>query len=98
MAGGVHVSATVNAGPTNGKAIASLVCGIAGLLVLPVVLSVVALVLGYGARREIKERPGQSGDGQATAGIVLGWIGVAWGLLIAFFVVIAVGTMSHMNP
>jgi predicted acyltransferase len=92
----VHVSATVNAGQTNGKAVASLVCGIAGLVFLPMVLSIAALVLGYQARRELRERPADGGSGLATAGVVLGWIGVVWGVLIIFFaVILALGTMSH---
>ena len=69
---------------TNGYAIASLVLGIVGLS-FPIA-SIVALVLGYRARREIAASPEtQSGDGLATAGIVLGWVGVA---ILATFVVI----------
>ncbi|MGY2083456.1 DUF4190 domain-containing protein [Blastococcus sp. SYSU DS0539] len=61
---------------TNGMAIASLVLGI---LWLYWVGSILALVFGYTAKRQIQER-GESGSGMATAGIVLGWIGV--GLLV----------------
>ena len=40
--------------------------------------SVLALVYGYRARREIKNsEPLQRGAGLATAGIVLGWVGMA---------------------
>ena len=40
--------------------------------------SVLALVYGYRARREIKNsEPHQRGAGLATAGIVLGWVGIA---------------------
>jgi hypothetical protein len=39
---------------------------------------VLALAFGYRARREIKSSvPRQGGAGLATAGIVLGWVGVA---------------------
>jgi len=41
--------------------------------------SVLALVFGYVARRQIRER-GDNGDGMAIAGIVLGWIWI--GLLV----------------
>jgi hypothetical protein len=61
---------------TSGRAIASLVLGIAGLVVLPV-FGLVGLVLGYGAREELRADPSLAGDGLATAGIVLGWIAVA---------------------
>jgi hypothetical protein len=57
---------------TNGLAVASMVLGIVWLYWLG---SVLALVFGYIARRQIRER-GDSGDGMAIAGIVLGWVGV----------------------
>ena len=98
VAAGVGMSASVSTGQTNGKAVASLACGIGGFVVLPLALSVVALVLGYQARRELAERPGEGGAGLATAGIILGWVGIALGALGLFFFVLALGTMSHMNP
>jgi hypothetical protein len=40
--------------------------------------AVLALVFGYRARRQIKDSTGsQTGSGLATAGIILGWIGIA---------------------
>jgi hypothetical protein len=74
--------------PTNGKATTSLVLGICGVLLCPLILSIPALVLGYQARREIDASQGASGGrGQAVAGIVLGWIGLVFGLLLlAFFI------------
>ena len=59
---------------TNGMAIASMVLGI---LWLYWVGSILALVFGYIAKNQIRER-GEAGDGMATAGIVLGWIGVGF--------------------
>jgi hypothetical protein len=67
--------------PTNGMAIASLVLGI---LWLYWVGSILALVFGYVARQQIAQR-GESGGGLATAGIVLGWIGVGFLALTFFF-------------
>jgi len=66
--------------PTNGMAIASLVLGVLWLYWLG---SILALVFGYVARKQIRER-GEAGGGMATAGIVLGWIGI--GLGVAFVV------------
>jgi hypothetical protein len=57
---------------TNGLAIASMVLGILWLYWIG---SILALVFGYIARNQIRER-GETGDGMAIAGIVLGWIGV----------------------
>jgi hypothetical protein len=56
-------------------AIASLVLGIVGLTVLPLVASIAAIIVGYSARGAIRRDPMLGGgDGYATAGIVLGWI------------------------
>ena len=67
---------------SNGKATAALVLGILGLVFCPFICSIAALVLGYQARGEIDSSGGrQGGRSNATAGIVLGWIGI--GLVLA---------------
>ena len=86
MSVGVHASA----GETSGKAIASLVLGIGGFVIFPVVLSILAIVFGRSAKREIAERPGLGGGGLATAGIVLGWVGVALTVVAVLFVLLVV--------
>jgi len=62
---------------TSGLAVAALACGIAGLVVFPVLASIAAIVLGIMARDELRRDPTLDGEGMATAGLVLGWIGVA---------------------
>jgi len=69
---------------TNGMAIASLVCGILGWTVLPVLASCAAscaaIVLGHVAKVQIRDSRGAvGGDGLATAGLVLGYssLGIA---------------------
>lgn len=65
---------------TSGMALASLVMGIAGWTLFPMLGSILAIVFGYAARREIRQRPGQlTGDGLAVAGLVLGWLMVGLG-------------------
>jgi len=67
--------------PSSTLAIVSLVSALLGFTFLPVVGSIVALVTGYMARNETRSIPPKaSGDGMATAGIILGW--VQMGLLI----------------
>ncbi len=73
---------------TNGMAIASMVLGI---LWLYWVGSVLALVFGYVAKKQIAERY-QGGGGMATAGIVLGWVGV--GTLLLFLVIGGLAAVS----
>lgn len=67
---------------TSGMAIASLVMGIAGWTLLPLLGSILAIVFGYAARNEIRQRPGElSGDGLALTGLVLGWLMVGISVL-----------------
>ena len=74
---------------TNSYAIASLVLGIVGMLVG----SILALVFGYRAMREIDESQGaQAGRGLAVAGVVLGWVGLVAGIL---WVILLVVFLSH---
>ncbi len=75
-------------GPTNGMAIASLVLGILWIYGLGAIL---ALVFGYTAKKQIRER-GESGSGLATAGIVLGLIGVVGIVLIIGLIIVAAGS------
>lgn len=82
-------------GETSGKALASLILGIAGLVMLPVVGPILAIIFGVSAKREIASRTGLGGESMATAGIVLGGIGIALAALAAFAVILALGTMSH---
>ena len=63
--------------PNSNNALISMISGILGLTLIPIIGSIVALVLGYMAKKEIQESGGAlGGDGMATTGIVLGWIGV----------------------
>lgn len=65
-----------------GKAVASLICGIFGLLCCQI-CSVVAIALGFLAKGEIKKANGRlEGDTMATVGIVLGFLGVLWAIIV----------------
>lgn len=64
----------------NDKAIASLIAGILGWTILPVVGGMLAVILGRAARDEIKRTSGATeGDTMAMIGILLGYtnLGVA---------------------
>lgn len=68
-------------------AILSLVLGIASYFVIPVIGSLAAIILGHIAKSEIRNSNGAlSGNGMATAGLVLGY--VQWALLILGIVVL----------
>ncbi len=75
--------------PTNGMAIASMVLGIVWIYWIG---SVLALVFGYIAKRQIAER-NEAGGGMATAGIVLGWVGI--GALVLVVVIAIIVNLSE---
>ena len=85
--------------PTNGLAIAALVCGIAafvtGITCIP------AIICGHMARRQIRQT-GEQGDGLAVAGLILGYISVALFIVavlaIGLFMTKAASTVSHGGP
>ena len=80
--------------PTSTLAIVSLVSAILGFTIVPVIGTIVALITGYMARGETRSVPPKaSGDGLATAGIIMGWVQVALLVIgicctIAYFVFI----------
>lgn len=72
---------------TSGFAIASLVLGILWMWTIG---SVLALVFGYKAKSDIRGSGGAlNGDGMATAGIALGWIGVIVTVCVGLLLVAA---------
>jgi hypothetical protein len=77
--------------PTNGLAIAAMVCSLAGLITL--ISFPVGAVLGHIALKQVRER-GEQGEGYAKTGIIVGWIGtglfvLCCGAYIAFFASLA---------
>ncbi|MGN9761847.1 DUF1707 and DUF4190 domain-containing protein [Streptomyces sp. SD31] len=73
---------------TNGKAVGSAVCGVLCLASFGLT-GVPAVVLGHAARAEIR-RTGESGDGLALTGLVLGWLSTGcWAVLLTLMVVAA---------
>jgi hypothetical protein len=70
-------------GRKSSKAKASMVMGIVGLLVFPIVFSVLAIIYAVSARGEIDKDPGIQNGSQATAGLWMGIVGLAfWALIL----------------
>ena len=82
---------------TNALAVVSLVSGIAAWCVFPFIGAIVAVVCGHLARSEIRRAPPGSmeGDGMAVAGLVLGYVQLAFSALLILvgigFVVLGFG-------
>jgi len=76
---------------TNGFAIASMVLGILWIYWIG---SILAIIFGFVAYGQIKQRR-QGGRGMATAGLILGFIGV--GTLVLVILVVALGSSSTVK-
>lgn len=79
----------------NGLAVASLVCG---LIPLPGIFAIIPIVLGVVAKQQIN-RTNESGNGMATAGIVLGvtWLVLSMVLLL-YLVFVLLPTQGTLVP
>jgi hypothetical protein len=76
----------------SGKATGSLIAGILSFVVCPLVLSIVAIILGTQAQSEIRMSGGRlTGEGMAQAGVILGWVSLAiTAVVIVVFVSVGV--------
>ncbi|WP_236610966.1 DUF4190 domain-containing protein [Microbacterium sp. UCD-TDU] len=76
--------------PTSGLAITSLICGIAGVVlvwaIIPVLASIAAVITGHMALGQTRRDPGIGGRGMAIAGLILGYAMIA----IAAFTLIGI--------
>ena len=81
--------------PNNSMAVVALVAGICGFTVVPFIGSIVAVITGHMARKQIRQT-GEGGDGMAVAGLVMGWIVIALTVLgtIAFFLILALAAST----
>jgi hypothetical protein len=80
---------------TNQKALWSMILGILGIVCCGIFAGIPALILGNSAKKEIAASGGaQTGDGMAKAGVILGWISIAFSILGIIFV-IATGALSN---
>ena len=85
--------------PASGMAIASMVMGIAGFVVFPLLGHILALVFGYLARNEIRNSGGRvGGSGFATAGIIMGYIGIGLTVLALVFVIVLISIVAANVP
>lgn len=84
---------------TSSAAVVSLVFGVLGWTVLPVIGAIVAIVCGHVARADIRRAPDGSldGDGLAIAGLVLGWLQVGIGVMVLLFLFGLVGLIAAFS-
>jgi hypothetical protein len=82
---------------TEGLAVASLVLGIAGFVVCPLICSVLAIVFGTQAKNKIRLDPSLQGEGMAQAGFILGIVGLAVGVVLLVIVIFAAANNSSSS-
>jgi hypothetical protein len=75
---------------TNTLAIVSLVMSILGFFILPLIGSVVGIITGHIAKKQI-DQTGEGGSGMAIAGLVVGYAGAA--IMVLVFVFVFVGPL-----
>ncbi|NDK37661.1 DUF4190 domain-containing protein [Pseudoxanthomonas gei] len=78
-------------------AIISLVTGILGWTLLPFLGSIVAIVTGHIARKEIRQDPTLGGDSLALVGLVLGWVAVAGAVLAILAFILFFGGLAWLG-
>ena len=76
-----------DAPPASRRATAALILGTAGLVTVPVVVSIIAIVTANRALAEIEENPGLGGAQRARTGRLLGYIELA---VVALTIVVGV--------
>jgi hypothetical protein len=77
---------------TNSLAVAALVCGI-GQILFGLLTGIPAIILGHMAKRRIAQT-GEQGSGMATAGLVLGYIGVGLSVIL---IIILIGVAASVH-
>ncbi len=82
---------------TSTMAIISLVCGVVSWTIVPFIGALIAVITGHMARGEIRRSAGRvGGGGLATAGLVLGYIQIVGGIVLAV-IIIAIVLASRGN-
>jgi Domain of unknown function (DUF4190) len=95
------VSQFLSAPPqTDDKAVISLVLGVLSLVSFSILAGIPAIILGKTSRENIRASSGRlTGEGMATAGIVMGWVSVGLAgvllLVVLLIVIFAVAAGTH---
>lgn len=84
---------------SSGAAVASLILGILSLTFLPLLASIPGIICGHTARGNIRQSNGAlTGDGMATAGLVMSYLGLAfWLAVLPILAGIAIPVFSEVK-
>ena len=82
---------------TNGLAIVSLVFGVLGWTLLPLIGMIVAIITGHIALGQVRRSDGaETGEGLAIAGLVLGYLALAVGFIALVMIVFGIGLLAFL--
>ncbi|MDF2991397.1 MAG: hypothetical protein K0S37_1911 [Microbacterium sp.] len=82
---------------TNVLAIVSLVASVSGFIILPFIGPLVGVITGHIGLGQIK-RSGEKGRGLALAGVIVGWVSLAFILLFVVLIVISIVAVGANAP
>ena len=86
---------SIGAPQSSGLAIASMVLGIVGILAVPIVCSIAAVICGHMARSQIRQGEGRvGGDGMAMTGLITGYLGLVIYLALIAIIIAMIVQMS----
>lgn len=86
---------SMGAPQSSGLAIASMVLGLVGLLFVPIVCSIAAVICGHMARSQIRQGEGRvGGDGMAMTGLITGYLGLVIYLALLVIIMVMIVQMS----
>ncbi len=90
----------MNDGPTKTSACAlvSLVLGLMSLLFFGLLAGVPAVVCGHMSLSNMKKDSLLTGRGMAIAGLITGYIGIAWSLVIIAIMIVMIVTAQSATP
>ncbi len=83
---------------TSAGAIASLVLGITGLLFFGLLAGIPAVVCGHVSLGNIRKDSLLSGRSMAIAGLITGYIAIAWSLIVIAGLLVLMGRMLTAEP
>ena len=75
--------------PTSSLSLTSMIMGVLGWTLVPIVGGIIAIITGHMAKKEIRQSGGLlGGDGIATTGLVLGYSNLALGLCVCLALIL----------
>ena len=81
---------------TNTLAIVSLISSLVGIFIVPFIGSIVGVITGHMSLSQIK-RNGEQGRGLGLAGTIIGWVGIALGIILLIIIIALIG-YAAANP